>query len=309
MKIDRVDLSIIIVNWNTREMLAGCLRSIEDCRLKIEDSGDQTEVIVVDNGSADGSAEMVSIRFPWVQLIKNSTNAGFARANNQGMAVAQGRYVLLLNSDTFVLPGALRAMADFMDAHPDIGALGPQLLNEDGSKQGSYADFPTLPSALLGTDFRHHARPYPGGQALEVDAISGACMMVRRETVEAEGGMDEEYRLFVEEVDWCYRIRKAGWLICHFPGAQITHLLGRSRRQRSFFSYLNLHRSRLLFFAKYYGRWPARILRGGYVAMASAKTIVACLKLIAGRGEAARSRLQDNQALFKWLLLEQDVLV
>lgn len=266
------------------------------------------EVFVVDNASDDGSVAMVRKRFPWVRLIENEENVGFARANNQAIRLATSRYILLLNSDTVLQPGALRAMVAFMDAHPTVGALGPRLLNEDRSFQGSYADFPTFWSAVLGTDFRRHARPCHDGEALLVDAVSGACIMARREAVAVVGGLDEDYHLFVEEVDWCYRIRQAGWQVCHLPTAQIVHLLGRSRRSRSWFSYLNLHRSRLLFFRKHYGLRPCQLLRWGYGGIVLAKFIAAWLGAVLGRGSAFGAKRDLNRQLLCWLLFEQDVL-
>ncbi len=301
-----VDLCIVIVNWNTRDLLAGCLASLQADVQTFKPSN--VETFVIDNASTDGSAALVRERFPWVTLIENTENIGFARANNQGLALAGGRYLLLLNSDTVVRPGALAALIGYMAAHPEVGFLGCQLLNGDLTPQGSYADFPTLLSALLGRDFRRHVRRCEDGRAVAVDAISGACMLVRRETWAQLGGMDEAYHLFAEEVDWCYRGRRAGWQVRCLTDVNVVHFLGQSRKQRSWFAYLNLHRSRLLFFRKHYGRGQARLLWLGYIVVAAAKAGVYTLTALLRRDGAAQAKRAQNWRLLRWLLREQDIL-
>jgi GT2 family glycosyltransferase len=312
-----LDLSVSIVSWNTRDLLAQCLESIQrdQClavghRLELDSDPSPliVEALVVDNASDDGSPVMVRQRFPWVQLIENRENVGFARANNQVLRRGAGRYLLLLNPDTLVLPGSLQAMVAFLDAHPAVGVLGCQLLNADGSSQWSYADFPTLWSAWLGTDFRRHARPCAEGEALAVDAISGACLMVRREVVQEVGEMDEAFILHAEEVDWCYRIQGAGWLVCHLPQVEIVHLLGQSRRLRSWHSYLHIHRSRLLFFRKHRGLRQTQVLRGGYLVVSLAKAVSNLVRISLGGGTGARAKLSQNLRLGRWLVAGQDVL-
>lgn len=300
---ETLDVSIAVVNWNTRDLLAQCLDSIEQHLQR-----GAYEVWVVDNASEDGSSAMVRERFPWVQLIENQENVGFARANNQVLCRGAGRYLLLLNPDTLLLPGSLAAMVTFLDAHPDVGVLGCQLLNADGSPQWSYADFPTLWSAWLGTDFRRHTRPCAGGEAVAVDAISGACLMVRREVVQEVGEMDEAFTLQAEEVDWCYRIQGAGWLVCHLPKVQTVHLLGQSRRLRSWHSYLHIHRSRLLFFRKHRGLRQAQILRWGYLVISLVKAAFNLVRVPLGGGDGARAKLDQNVQLCRWLVAGQDVL-
>lgn len=312
-----LDLTVSVVSWNTHDLLAQCLESVQrdrnlavDHRLELNDDSSSlvVEAYVVDNASDDGSPAMVRERFPWVQLIENRENVGFARANNQVLRRGAGRYLLLLNPDTLVLPGSLPAMVAFLDAHPDVGVLGCQLLNADSSLQWSYADFPTLWSAWLGTDFRRHARPCAGSEAVAVDAISGACLMVRREVVQEVGEMDEAFTLQAEEVDWCYRIQGAGWLVCHLPQVQIVHLLGQSRRLRSWHSYLHIHRSRLLFFRKHRGLRQAQVLRWGYLVVSLVKAAFNLVRVPLGGGDGARAKLSQNLRLCRWLVSGQDVL-
>ncbi len=290
------DLSVIIVNWNTRDLLADCLRSIHDTVHDLE-----YEVFVVDNASTDGSVAMVREQFPAVHLIENSENVGFARANNQAMIDACGDYFVLLNSDTVALPGALTLMHKTMESCPTIGILGCQLLNADGSLQHSYADYPTFLTASLGKDDTKHVQPFSASRALAVDAVSGACMMARRDVWRSIGGMDEGYWLFAEEMDWCYRARKAGWDVCTVPDARIVHLIGASRRQAAARTYVSLHRSRLKFFRDHYGIVASAALQVAY-------TLIGVLKYVRNRAVWVLTRSDDaaqaagrNRALLAWL--------
>lgn len=226
------DLSVIIVNWNTRELLRQCLASIP-CGL---DAAHRADVWVVDNASHDGSAAMAAEHFPDAHLIANTDNAGFARANNQAIRRASGRYVLLLNSDTKVLPGALSALVAFMDARPEAGAAGCRLLNADGSKQRSaWMTYPTLGSIAAGAFWlgrlpllkkrflREEQTLNAATEPLPVKHLLGACLMVRRSLLAQVGLMDEGYFMYLEETDWCHRIEAAGGRIFFVPGAEIVH--------------------------------------------------------------------------------------
>jgi len=249
------DVSIIVASWNTRELLAACLRSVAQ-----EDIG--AEVLVVDNASTDGSPEMLRREFGYVHLVANEENLGFARANNQGLRASRGRHVLLLNSDTVVQPGALGAMIRFMDGHSRVGVCGPELLNVDGTLQQSWASFPSLWSELSGKLVRRR-RPYPtqdGRLAYEVDWIGGACLLMRRATFEAVGPLDERFFMYSEETDWCFRARERGWTICYYPEARVVHLGGASTRLSGTAMKAQLYRSKLLFFQKHYGRDRSRQL-------------------------------------------------
>ncbi len=270
-----LDLSIIIVNWNARERLVECLTSIER-----QAGGLSLETWVVDNGSADGSAELVKRQFPWVKLVVNEENRGYARANNQALRRAQGRYLLLLNPDTVILDDALAVMLTFMDHHPEAGAVGCRLLNSDGSLQPSSYSFPTLLTILASTyrlkrllpldllresflgrmlegRFGHLSRH---DQVRSVDFVTGACMMVRREAMEQVGLLDENFFLYAEEIDWCRRMKGAGWKIYFTPQAQVIHHLGQSSKQLGEALAL-LYRSRCYYFRKHHGRLALFLLR------------------------------------------------
>ena len=242
-----MDLSIIIVNWNTKDLLLQCLESAYQNIKKIE-----MEVIVVDNGSTDGSIAAAEERFPEVKFIQNEMNLGFARANNQAFSLSRGRYLLLLNPDTIVKNGATEELISFMDAHLEAGVAGPQLLNSDGSKQNSIANFPSLATELFNKSLLRRLFPkkFPGKERdytepLEVDSVIGACMIVRQEVIEPVGLLDEDYFLFLEETDWCYRIKRAGWKIYHVPQAEISHFQGRGvemeKKKAKVEYYLSLH--------------------------------------------------------------------
>lgn len=257
------DLSIIIVNWNTRELLARCLETAFAAT-----RGASYEIIVVDNASSDGSANMIRERFPAVRLICNNMNAGFGVANNQGMAVARGRHMLLLNSDTELLAenDALSMMAAFADAHPDAGVVGPRLLNADGSLQPSWARFPTLAAELLGRTVRAWTA-WPGEPgAFDTDWLSGACLLVPRAVLSKTGGFDPRFFMYSEETDWCYRIRRAGYRVAYLERAQLVHLGGGSARRTSFNQLYRLYSGKILFFQVNYGALSSVLLRLGLSA-------------------------------------------
>lgn len=218
-----MDLSIIVLSYNTEHLLEDCLESLFK-----NTKGISYEVIVVDNASSDGSVPMIRKKFSEVTLIESKENLGFARGNNYGMKAAKGRYLLFLNSDTIVKTNAFSTMVKFADEHQEVGVVGPKLLNRDGTSQDSVGKFPSLPVVFLML-FKEH---FGGSQSVRtsfsqarmVDWVMGAAFMVRREVVEKVGGFDEKIFMYFDEVEWCYRIKKAGFQVCFYPGAEITHL-------------------------------------------------------------------------------------
>lgn len=281
-----VDLSVIIVNWNARDHLAECLASIPSGTLpspslKTGEIGEQRagglslEAWVVDNGSTDGSAELVERRFPWVKLLVNQENRGFARANNQALSLARGRYLLFLNPDTRLLPEALPVLMRFLDHHPHTGAVAPQILYPEGRIQPSCRRFPTLGSVFweaTGLDRVFPRHPLLGRYLMgdwdhqtlrRVDQPMGACLMVRRVALDQVGPFDERFFLFFEEVDLCRRLKSAGWDIYFVPQARIIHYGGQSTRQDHWRTAWLFHRSRYKYFHKHLGRgqeWLVRVL-------------------------------------------------
>jgi len=226
-----VDVTIIVVSFNTCDLTYQCLKSIY-----LQARAVTFEVLVVDNASTDRSAQIVAEHFPQVKLIANTENRGFAAANNQAFAIARGRHVLLLNSDTIVLDSAIDKCVEYADEHPDIGALGPKVLWPAGDHQSSAFRFPSLLVLLfqsiglpdhswLNYD-RYGARNWD--KTHDVDVIAGCFLMVRSEIIQTVGMLDEDFFLYGEEAEWCYRIKKANWHIVYWPGAQIIHIKGGS---------------------------------------------------------------------------------
>ncbi len=230
------------------------------------------EIFVIDNGSSDGSVEEVRKRFPSVHLIENEKNLGFARAVNQGVQKASGRYLLLLNPDTHIRDRAIEELCSFMETHLDVGIGGAQLFNSDGSKQNSVANFPSLATELLNKSLLRWLFPdkFPGKERnyldpIEVDSVIGACMIVRREAIEQVGPLDEDYFLFLEETDWCYQMKKSGWRVYHIPQAKVIHYQGKSVEQERKRAKVEYFRSRYHFFKKNKGFWQWLILLVGLV--------------------------------------------
>ncbi|MBN1936406.1 MAG: glycosyltransferase family 2 protein [Anaerolineae bacterium] len=226
-----IALAILLLSWNTADLLADCLRSIP------AGAGNLTcRVIVVDNASTDGSAAMVEREFPDVQLIRSPENLGFAGGNNLGLRTAHGDYVLLLNSDTLVKPGALQTLIHCMDEHPQAGACGPRLLRSNGTPQPyAFGSDPTIGYLMrrgLGQlVFHRPLHNWATDQVQQVSWISGACMMVRRAAIEQVGLLDENLFMYFEDNDWCLRMRQAGWLVYYDPRAEIVHIGGQSLKQ------------------------------------------------------------------------------
>jgi GT2 family glycosyltransferase len=263
-------LSIVIVSWNTRELLRTCLNTV---RAEMDDASNllanDTEVFLVDNDSKDASAQMVADDFPWVRLIANKDNLGFAKANNQAINICTGRLILLLNPDTEVKPGALKTLIDFLDAHPKAGIVAPQLINTDGSVQRSCRAFPTFNGMvyeLMGLSkifpdqprFREYKMlDWNHDDEREVDQPEGACLMLKREVIEQVGTLDEGFWMLFEEVDWCYRIKQQGWQIWFTPRAKVVHHYGQSIKQVKAKMILSSHRGLYRFWKKHYrkGRW------------------------------------------------------
>mgnify|MGYP002078437655 CR=1 FL=1 len=271
-----MDLSIIIVSWNVRDLLERALACVSTTV-----RASSFEVIVVDNASDDGSVAMVRERFPEVRVIANPENVGFGRANNQGAALARGRYLLLLNPDAFVHAGTLDQLVAFMDAHPDAGAAAPRLRYEDGRLQRSVTSFPTVLTELwttIGLDRAFPKHPVFGRYKLTywamddlrpVDALMGACLLLRREVVNQVGLFDEQFFMYSEEVDLCYRIQRAGWKNYFVPSVEATHIWGGSSQRVPTQTFLRLFRSRVQFFRKHYGTTTTRLYKAVLVLAAA----------------------------------------
>ena len=226
------DLSFIIVNWNTKQLLIDCIASIYATVTNLS-----YQIHVVDNGSKDGSVKAVHDRFPEVLVTENSENRGFAAAVNQAINADTAKYSVLLNTDTILQKNAIHILHSFLEQHKDIGLAGAQLQKPNGTPQHSFDNYPTLATELLNKSLLRFLFPfkYPSKKQiitrpLEVESVIGACLIVRNNAIKQVGKLDEDYFFFVEETDWCYRMQKAVWKIYHVPDAKVTHLGGESKK-------------------------------------------------------------------------------
>lgn len=311
--ITSVKLSIVIVTFNTWELLRICLNSllasedwsIDGANLKQANGGLVAEVIAVDNASADGTPSLLRSEFPWVRLVANGENAGFARANNQGIGLASGQYVFLLNPDTEIIPGAICAAVEFMEEHLEAGALGFQLLNPDRSLQPSGRDFPRLVTVW------RDLLPLPGGlrsatrslmeqrdysQICEVDEVSGAAVLLRRRALDQVGFLDEDFFFLGEDVDLCWRLREQAWKVYYLPMAKIIHHWGGSRAKSSSETIsLLAQRSLYLLFKKHRSGAAASVVKVSLVPVTLAKMLKWVVFALA-KGDI--SALRDRPASF-----------
>jgi N-acetylglucosaminyl-diphospho-decaprenol L-rhamnosyltransferase len=290
-----VDLSIVIVNWNVCDLLRSCLQSIaaatvhdhhlsSSATIRLRQAshllpptltvGSWTmEVIIVDSKSTDCSLDMLHREFAWVQVIACSQNVGFIRGSNQGIRGSQGRYVLLLNPDTEIVGDALPVMLGFMETHPGVGALGPQLRYPDGSIQSSRRRFPTLATAFLESTilqqwFHHNSvlddyyiRDQPDDVVQEVDWVVGACILLRREALEQVGLLDESIFMYSDELDWCRRARAVDWKVFYLPTAQVVHHEGKSSEQTPAARHIHFQEAKIHYFRKHHGKLVGAVLR------------------------------------------------
>jgi GT2 family glycosyltransferase len=251
-----IRLSIIIVTWNSESDIRGCLASIG--------RNPAWEVLVVDNASEDQTVSIVTTEFPWVRFIANRENRGYAKANNQGIALSRGNYILLLNPDTVIVDAALTSMIDFMEKHPGFGALGPQLLNPDRTVQPSCREFPTY--QILFWEFFGFSRLFPRSGIFgrwrmgyfdhrnerEVDQPMGSCLLIRKTVLERVGGFDEQFPMFLNDVDLCYRIKQSGTKIVFLPQASVIHYKGKSTSRVRPRMIVSAHRSFYRYFKKHF---------------------------------------------------------
>ena len=263
-----MDLTVIILNWNTRDDLRVCLGSIFEQEFR-----HSVEVIVADNASEDDSREMVRREFPKARLVVHPENLGFCAGNNRAIPPNPGRYVLFLNADTRVTPCALDTLIEFADSTPDAGIIGPKLLNADGSLQYSCRRFPNLAAGFfrntpLGRLFPKNRftqdylmSDWDHASVRDVDWVSGAALLVRRETLEQIGGFDEGFYMYCEDVDLCYRAHEAGWRVVYFPDSVIYHIIGRSSDQVPTRATYYFHTSMYRFYKKHYARATSLFLR------------------------------------------------
>lgn len=322
-----MDFSVVVVSWNTRDLLRHCLRSIVDePGVQIVAAGAapahptqlgeiSVEIIVVDNASDDDSAAMVRAEFPQVRLLANRHNAGFAAANNQAIAQACGRVLFLLNPDAYLLPGAMTGLARFLAAHPEVAVAGPNVLNPDGSWQAASFRFATLWDLWCEAVFLSvlwprsplFARKELGGferdAVREVDWVQGCALAARRAVWDAVGPFDEGYWMYVEELDWCRRAKGLGYRIFFTPDAQVVHI-GKRSVARARASVLPLgFRSHFRYYRKFDGRAMELAVRLIALLQMGLRAAISAGMIVATRG-ATRARWQENWRAYTGVMRE-----
>lgn len=293
------ELSIVLVCWNNKDYLDPCLESLYQSQLE-----SKFDVIVVDNGSTDGSQEMLHQKYPQVKLIQNDRNMGLGKASNQGIEATQGEFILLLNNDTIVNKKALDSMVRLMREKPEAGAVGCKLLNGDGSFQSGFGGFSNLLEEFL-IAIQIGERIWPG-YPLQGDStttrtvgwMSSACLLVRRKTLDQIGLLDESYFIYGDETDLQYRMKKAGWKAYYIPDATIIHFGGRSmnrwKRRRM------VYRGKMLFYKKNYGGITTAILRLMLGILSAIKFLIWCiLWIFPARRERAKLEITSNLDVIK----------
>lgn len=264
-----MDISVVIVGWNAKHYLELCLQSLSDAPPRRS-----MEVLVVDNASEDGTAEMVESRFPSVKLIRSGENLGFSKGNNVAIREAKGRYIALVNPDVIVFPGCLDALADFLDQNPKVGNVGPRVFNPDMTQQSTCRRSPTLwnnfcSATGLASKFKNskffageHMFYFPHDRTLAVDVLVGCFSFIRRKTFDEVGLLDENLFMYGDDVDWCRRARKAGWQVVFYPGARAIHDRGKITAPYPVRFAVAQQRSILYFWRKHHGFWGEMGIRG-----------------------------------------------
>ena len=293
------DVSIILVCWNNKSYLEPCLKSLYEADLQF-----RFEIIVVDNGSTDGSQAMLEEKFPGVRIIQNDSNVGLSKASNQGIEVSDSKYILLLNNDTIVNGPSLNSMVAFLDSHPDAGASGGRLLNPDGSFQAGYAVFSTLwEEILIATRLgEFNKKGYPShfdtNQITAVGWLSSACLLLRSTALDQVGLLDEEYFIYGDEADLQYRLNQSGWKVYYLPEATTIHYGGRSmdrwRRRKM------VYRGKMLFYKKNYGFLRSLSLRFVLGLISGLKLVVwEFISILPNKRIRAEKEIQSNQEVIK----------
>lgn len=296
-----VDISVVIVCWNAKQYLELCLESLAAAPPRRS-----MEIFVVDNASTDGSAEMIEVRFPHVKLIKSNENLGFARGNNVAIRRCRGRYIALVNPDVVVLPGCLDALADFLDQNPKVGNVGPRVFNPDMSQQSTCRRFPTLwnnfcSATALATTFTksrifagEHMWFFPHDRTLAVDVIVGCFSMIRHETFDEVGLLDEGLFMYGDDVDWCRRCWKAGWQVVFYPGARAIHDRGKITAPYPVRFAVAQQRSVLHYWTKHHGFWGVFGIRSIMLFRHLVRYLVAVLSGLARSQVSAQNEVRKQ---------------
>lgn len=306
-----VDVSVVIVNWNTRELLLDCVAS-----LLAQTQRSTLEVIVVDNGSHDGSADALAHAFPQARIIRNTENFGFARACNQGLTIAAGDYLCLVNSDVRALDGVIDRMHTYLRDHPDIGALAPKTVGSDLGLRRNCRDYPTLrneASQMLLLNrlfprvqaFRGRTlQDYDYATSRDIEVLSGCFLMVPRKVWKDVGGLDERFFIYAEDADWCLRIREAGWRVVYYPDAVAIHYGGSSASVEPCTFTVELMKSNLQFWRKHHGRVKTGIYWLLLLSGSAIRVVAWTARAVVSSSDASTSREQAQVTwhALRWLI-------
>ncbi len=307
----RPDLSIIIVSWNVSSLLAACLDSLRLESLRAD--GLTVEVIVVDSASSDGTGAMLTARYPQVKLLAQTENVGFTVGNNVGLKAATGRMLMLLNPDTVVIGDALAQLVKYIDAHPEVGVVGPQTRNSNGTIQSTRRRFPTLVTAIFESTWlqpfaprrvldRFYVTDVADDAVADVDWVQGSALIARREAYERVGGLDERYVMFSEEVDWCKRIKAVGWRVMYVGTARIIHYGGQSTEQVTARKHIHFQQSKLRYFRKYHGPIAAMLLRIVLLASYGQQLVAESIKAAVGYKRAMRPERRERMKVYRQVI-------
>lgn len=321
-----MDVSIIIVNYNTKDLLRDCLNSIRK-----NTNGVEYEVIVSDNKSADGSAEMLKKEFKDVILLENEKNGGFAYANNKGIKIAKGKYIFLLNSDTIVMENSIYKMYNYMEKNKKVGILGPKLLNADLSNQTSVFGYPTLfkefasifrlknllknkflkkcfvklSKKILPNDVNQYMKNFQEDREVEkVEVLVGAAMFIRKEVIEDIGGLDESYFMYYEEIDYCLNSAKHGWPCFFYPYASIIHLVGQSSKKANYVTFLARYESMIHYFEKNHGKRKKFAVKFIIILGMSIKLLKESIKYIFVRDASCKNNVNIYKSTIKMAIVK-----
>lgn len=299
-------IAVAIVNYNTREHLRACLATVQ--------SEAPSEVVVVDNASSDGSAEMVRADYPWVTLHANRTNPGYGAAANQAVARCTAQYILLLNSDTRPQSGTLTALSTYLDRHPRAAIVGPRLENLDGTLQQSCYPFPSPLDTFLDKStlsrlihfvpvLRHHyLRTWRHTYSRIVPWVMGAALAIRRDAFQALGGFDESFFMYFEEVDLCYRLRNAGWQVHFSPVTTVVHMGGASTGQRRAAMMVQIFASEVRFYQRHYSKWLLLQFRLVVSTVMLAHIVVDAVRLHWTYDPSPRAHLAEDLGVWRYIL-------
>lgn len=308
-KTKSVDVSVVIVNWNTKDLLLKCIRTIYD-----DQAGIEIEIIVVDNGSTDGSAEAVRENYPEVNVISNGKNLGFAKANNIGIKTAKGKYICLSNSDIEVERNCFSGLIDYMERDPSAGVVGPTTLNADRSLRKNCKTFPTLWNTFcrafgLNKVFKRSAffadvlmLHFDHRSIREVDVLPGCFLMIRKDAMDAVGLLDENYFIYGEDKDWCRRFKQAGWKVVFYPESKVIHLAGQSAASAPVRFLIERIKANEYYWLKYHGKLLLRMYMSILILHHLVRVVgnVATLKVFT---EKNRLAVFGHIACLKWILL------